>query len=459
MSEALVAALKNLENIPRDLVSGYTLREEIGKGATGAVFLATNNSTKEKAAIKIIYPFYTRNKNYLTRLSRESESTLKINHPNVVKSMGCGCSLGYYYIILEYIHGKPLDYLISQAEVFEEKLAAKIALDIARGLQYAHKLRIIHRDIKPANILVNEDGVAKITDFGLAKDEVDTSMTLIGTIIGTPCYISPEQARGELHLDIRTDLYSLGITLYHMCIGEPPFAQLNTSLLLTKKTIEEIPDPSLVNSNLSKEIAYIIKNLSKRKRDERYSTPDEVIEDLEKFLKGEFNIGERELELAEKDETVVEIRREEIKNPVLQNLLVEQNINCNTKILSSGEVLFYEDDLTKDAYILLKGQLEVLKAGRQIATINTQGTFIGEMSSLLNLPRSATIRAITPSVLVEVQEKNFERFLNECPEMSYFLAIGLANRLYKTDEKLKETQAALQAIKDQYKFIKQTLDL
>ncbi len=459
MSEYYICGMKNMENLPRDLVKGYTIREEIGRGATGCVFLAKNDINNEKAAIKIINPMYSKNKSYVSRLSRESETTTKIDHPNIVKSFGCGCSLGYYYIILEYVPGKPLDYIINKIGKFDERLAASIILDITKGLDCAHQYRIIHRDIKPANILIDDETkIAKITDFGLAKDEVDSSVTLVGTIIGTPCYISPEQARAEAHLDIRTDLYSLGITLYHMVIGEPPFASCNTSLLLTRKIIEEIPDPYLINQDLSPEICSIIRKLCKRERDKRYNTPAEVINDLNKYLKGELFIQEISMETVESDETVVELRREEIKNPVLQNILVDQKLPCATKTLTTGEVLFYEDDKSKNTYILLKGELEVLKAGRRIATINSQGTFIGEMSYILNLPRSATIRAISPTVLFEVSEKDFEKFLKECPDMAYFLAVALANRLYKTDEQLKETQTALQAIRDQYKFIKNELE-
>lgn len=457
MSEISEFTKKKLDNLPKDIVKGYTLLAELGKGATGAVFLAANNASSEKVAIKFLYPYYSRNKKYISRLSREFEATTKIDHENVVKSLGCGCSLGYYYIILEYVDGCSLESKIEEKKIFDEKDAAKLILEVAKGLNAAHQVRIIHRDIKPANLMMSKKGIIKIADFGLAKDEIDTSMTVVGAIIGTPCYISPEQACGEPHLDIRTDLYSLGITFFHLVVGEPPFSQLSSELILTKKTIEEIPDAKLLNPNLSDEVSDIIKKLSRRDRDERCSSPKDLIADIEKYLAGEYIIHDEHPQVSV-NETVVELQRDEIKNPVIQNILVNKKVPCETKILKAGEVLFYENDSAKDTFVLLKGQLEVLKAGRRIAMISTQGTFIGEMSYLLRTPRSATIRALVPTILLEIKEKCFEKFLKQCPEMGYHLAVGLANRLYKTDERLNETQTALQCIRDQYKFIKQELE-
>jgi serine/threonine protein kinase len=443
----------------RDAIRGYTILSEIGKGATGVVYAARNKQTGGLVAIKVLYPFYSHNKDYLHRLTREAELTKRLSHPNIVAGHEYGLCRGHYYFVMEYVKGDTLDRLLKRRRVFGEEEATHIVLEIARALDAAQQLKIVHRDIKPSNIVVVPDEGVKLMDFGLAKEEIDRTHTRHGTIVGTPLYISPEQARGETEIDIRSDIYSLGITFYHLVTGEPPFADLDTALLLTKKITDPIPSPKTRNPNLSDETAYIIGKMCERDKAKRYTSPSELIEALERLAAGTFCITtETEPPKPEAKVAVSDLLEGEIDDPVLRSLLLQKDIAFQPRLLGELEVLFYEEDRSKEAYLLLKGKLEVLKAGRQIALIEKPGAFVGEMSTLLNLPRTATIRALAPTTVLEIKEDQFGEFLRVAPELAYHLAVQLASHLEKTTTLLKDAQAKLAAVREHYRFIRDELE-
>ncbi len=442
-----------------DSIRGYTILNEIGKGATGVVYAARNIQTGALVAIKVLYPFYSHNKDYLHRLTREAELTKRLNHPNIVAGYEYGLCQGHYYFVMEFVKGDTLDHLLKKKRVFSEQEATRIMLEVARALDAAQQLKIIHRDIKPSNIVIMPENRIKLMDFGLAKEEIDLTLTSHGTILGTPLYISPEQARAETAIDTRSDIYSLGITFYHLVTGEPPFADLDTSLLLTKKITDPIPSPKTRNPKLSDEVAYVIMKMCERDKAKRYSSPAELIEALEKLAAGTFCITREAA--PSKPKVPVEISdllEREIDDPALRSLLSRNDIALQPRILGELDVLFYEEDRTKEAYLLLKGKLEVLKAGRQITIIEKPGTFIGEMSTLLKVPRTATIRALEPTTLLEIKENQFGEFLRVAPELGYHLAVRLASHLEKTTTQLKEVQAKLAAVREHYRFIRDELE-
>lgn len=442
-----------------DSIRGYTILSEIGKGATGVVYAARNIQTGALVAIKVLYPFYSHNKDHLHRLTREAELTKRLNHPNIVAGHEYGLCQGHYYFVMEFVKGHPLDHLLKKQRVFSEQEAIRIMLEVARALDAAQQLKIIHRDIKPSNIVIMAENRIKLMDFGLAKEEIDRTITRHGTILGTPLYISPEQARGETAIDTRSDIYSLGITFYHLVTGEPPFADLDTSLLLTKKITDPIPSAKTQNPNLSDEVAYVIMKMCERDKAKRYSSPAELIEDLEKLVKGTFCIAKKPEPSKPKAQVAIsDLLEREIDDPALRLLLSRNDIALQPRILGKLDVLFYEEDRTKEAYLLLKGKLEVLKAGRQITVIEKPGTFIGEMSTLLKVPRTATIRALEPTTLLEIKENQFGEFLRVAPELGYHLAVRLASHLEKTTTRLKEVQAKLAAVREHYRFIRDELE-
>ncbi|GAB4318407.1 MAG: hypothetical protein Kow0059_11870 [Candidatus Sumerlaeia bacterium] len=445
-----------------DAIPGYKLLLEIGKGATGVVYKAESLRDRRIVAIKVLHPFSERKPDFIQRLLREAELLKRLDHPNIVRGIDHGKIGDRHYFIMEFVDGRTLADVIHERTRLPEREAAQIALEVARGLDAAHAQRILHRDIKPSNICLTDNGRVKIMDFGLGRFEADTGLTLLGSIIGTPIYISPEQACGEIKLDIRTDLYSLGITLYHMLAGEPPFADCNTSLLLTKKITDPVPSIKKLNPRLSDEICYIVHKLCAKDKRSRYAAPAEVVRDLESFLGGRFTLPAQAAGIEPPPtapaKAVIRLSPREIQNPILHSLVVEQKVPVTSIVIEPQQVLFYEDDKSKEAYILLSGELEVLKAGRRIAVINEPGSFAGEMSTLLQIPRTATIRAVVKSILLEIKEDDFQDFLDSAPRISYHLAVSLAQRLSDTTENLKEAQSKLAVLREHFQFIHKTLE-
>jgi serine/threonine protein kinase len=457
----------------KDAIPGYVILNEVGKGAMGTVYAARDARTGRLVAVKVLYPYFSHNKELITRLTREAEITRKLRHPNAVSGIASGrCALPghlpaqagagqYYYFVMEFVEGKSLLQLIRRDGFFTEKQAAAIALDVAKALEAAHRLKIIHRDIKPANIIITPKGGVKLTDFGLAREEVDTSLTLHGTILGTPCYISPEQARGDRNLDIRSDIYSLGITFFHMLTGAPPWAEFSTPLLLTKKTVEEIPSPRLWRDGLSDAVCAIVAKMCRRDRRDRYATPHDLIEDLERFIADRYKVEADFVGAGLKPAptgAIKKILEKQVRDPALRALLASDAVaRLERIVLERNEILFYEEDNSREAYLLVRGEIEVLKAGRQIAKISEPGSFLGEMSTLLNVNRTATVRALRTSLLLKITEETFQDFLRSAPQLAEKLARDLARRLQETSDRLRDAQSRLASIKEYHHFMHEEL--
>ncbi|HQH11086.1 MAG TPA: protein kinase [Candidatus Sumerlaeota bacterium] len=458
-----MSPLTEIGQFRRNIISGFTIIEQVGKGASGVVFEAMNEATGERVALKVFHLHYCKNREFVRRLIREAETLKKLRHPNIVAGYGYGTYEGYYYSIMEFVKGETLSNIQKRKGCFGEKEAAAIILAIARALEAADKLKIIHRDVKPSNIIIAENGTAKLTDFGLAREQVDISMTMAGMMLGTPLFSSPEQARGESNIDIRTDIYALGITFYTLLVGKPPYSDLNTSLLLTKKITDDIPSPARYLPSLSDEVCAIILKMCQREPFLRYLNCATLIQDLELYLAGKFEPGATRIirpkaEAVLPPEEMKSIIESEIKNEAIRKILQEETALIRPRVLEPSDILFYEEDESRNAYMLLKGEVEILKAGRQIAVINMPGSFIGEMSTLLNARRTATIRALSRTVLLEIAEEQFQEFLRCAPEIGLSLAKHLAARLQSTTDKLKEAQGRLASIRDHYRLIRDDLE-
>ena len=199
----------------------YRILEEIASGSQGAVYRAFDPDSGQIVAVKVLHPSLTGNHDYLERFRREASLASSIDHPNVVKIFEVGADGDRHFITLEFLP-ESLSRVIEGAGALPVERAAAFGIQIAQGLAAAHALGIVHRDVKPQNVLIGPDGVAKLTDFGIARGELLPTMTATGSTMGTPHYMSPEQARGE-RADERSDLYSLGCVLYQMLAGEVPF--------------------------------------------------------------------------------------------------------------------------------------------------------------------------------------------------------------------------------------------
>jgi tRNA A-37 threonylcarbamoyl transferase component Bud32 len=270
------------------VVGNCRLLRRLGRGGMGDVYLALHLEYHKSVAVKILAPDVTRNDELLARFRREAEAAARIDHPNIVEVYDIGCDRGHHYIVMGFVDGKSLQDIIDERKIMDPREAARVCFEIARGLQAVHADGIIHRDIKPANILITRKNEIKIVDFGLAFDAEDKSgLTVTGSIMGTPWYLSPEQADGK-RADTRSDLYSLGITLYILATGERPFTGETHMSVLYKQIHEKARDPRLVNPDVPVEIVEIILRAMEKKPERRFQTADEFASELNRYLKGTY---------------------------------------------------------------------------------------------------------------------------------------------------------------------------
>jgi eukaryotic-like serine/threonine-protein kinase len=272
---------------PRQILPGFELIRKLGEGGMGVTYLARQVSMHRLVALKVLRKSLSRSSEFTERFRREARLSGKLNHVNIVQAIDVGEAEGYHYLVMEYVEGKTLKELLPSSGALDEETALHIAMQMARALAYANQSGIVHRDIKPDNILVTADQVAKLCDFGLAKQsEEDSGLTQAGMAMGTPHYISPEQARGETDIDIRGDIYSLGATLYRVATGATPFSGPTAAVVMTKHLSEQLPWPQDVNPDVSDGVSRVIEKMMAKDRASRYSTPEELIADLELVIDG-----------------------------------------------------------------------------------------------------------------------------------------------------------------------------
>ena len=279
-------AEKKLPKIPRQ-IGKYEILEQIGVGGMGVVYRARHTELKNTVALKVMVAGEHASEETLLRFQREARSAAALHHPNIAPVFDVGQVEPLYYIVMEYVEGKNLDQ--RSLEESDPKEAARIARDVARALAYAHERNIVHRDVKPGNILVDQEGNAKLVDFGLAKSLLDDkTLTRTGEIIGTASYMPPEQVIGSMkEVDERSDIYSLGTVLYELLSGQPAYAA--DTLIMTIRLIEESTPSPLVelDKNVPRELETICFKAMAREKSRRYQTAAEFADDLDRFLNGE----------------------------------------------------------------------------------------------------------------------------------------------------------------------------
>jgi eukaryotic-like serine/threonine-protein kinase len=270
-------------------LGSFRLTKKIGEGGMGAVYLAEDSMAGRTVAIKVLPQRFSGNPEFIARFRREARATGKLNHPNIVAAYSFGEEAGNHFYVMEYMSGRPLDSHLKEGSRLPWSDAVKIVIQVAEGLRYAHDHNLIHRDIKPANVFLTDDGVAKILDLGLSKsiEEAEQSfLTQSGTVLGTPHYISPEQARGEKNIDGRTDIYSLGATFYHLVTGRTPFDGSGAAVIMTKHLTEQLPNPLDFNPDLPESVAQVICKMMAKHPDDRYSACADLITDLSLLQSG-----------------------------------------------------------------------------------------------------------------------------------------------------------------------------
>ena len=267
-------------------IAGYEIIEKLGQGGMGAVYKARQNSMARIVALKILPKRFAKNKEFLQRFVREARASAKLNHENIISGIDVGKSNGFYYFAMEFVDGESLDKTVAREGPMNEAKALEITLQIAMALDHAKNSGLVHRDVKPQNIMLTKKGLAKLCDLGLAKNiNSGKDITSADVSVGTPHYISPEQAKGE-NADIRSDIYSLGATLFHLVTGEVPFKGPSPMVVMTKHLTEDPPYPGNLNPSLSRGICNMIMFMMSKRPEDRFQTPNELVDAVKDLATG-----------------------------------------------------------------------------------------------------------------------------------------------------------------------------
>lgn len=259
------------------------------------VYLARDRTLDRPVAVKELVPEFATDPSFVERFRREAQAAAGLSHANIVGVYDWGAQDGTYFIVMEYVDGPSLSQVLRSDGPIHPRRAAEITSEVAAGLGFAHSRGVVHRDVKPGNVLLTKAGVSKVTDFGIARalSSPDDDLTQAGSVMGTATYFSPEQAQG-LAVDPRSDLYSLGVVLYEMVTGRPPFTG-DTPLAIAYRHVQDQPaPPSTLITGLPRGIEAIIMKLLQKRPDDRYASAEDLRIDLGRFLNGETTLAEQE---------------------------------------------------------------------------------------------------------------------------------------------------------------------
>src|SRR5512142_381293 len=261
----------------------YRLQARIGSGGMSTVYRALDETLQRQVAIKLMNREVATDSDQLERFRREARAVAQLSHPHVVGVIDAGEDEGRPYIVFEYVEGETLKERIRRMGRLPIAEAVAYAVEIARALGAAHARHIVHRDVKPQNVLIDEEGSAKVTDFGIARTLDEECLTADGRVLGTTDYVSPEQALGQ-PVTGQSDLYSLGVVLYEMLTGEVPFKGESQVAVAMKHVREELPDVQALRPEVSASLAAVVDRATAKDLHERYRSDEELIADLESVL-------------------------------------------------------------------------------------------------------------------------------------------------------------------------------
>jgi serine/threonine-protein kinase len=265
------------------MVAGYRIDQFLGAGAMGEVYLANQVSMNRKVALKVMSEDLASDERDRQRFERETKVLARLDHRNIVLAYEAGLADGRHFLAMEFIKGRALDERLTRESAIPEADALDICIKVAEALKYAwERFEMLHRDIKPANIMIDKSGDVKLMDMGIAKGKTDESNTMVGAILGTPYYMSPEQARGQDDLDFRSDLYAVGATLFHLVTGQATHTGDTSVQIMRRKLKNEAPPARSINSVVSAECEALLADMLSIDRDSRPESWDEAIARLTK---------------------------------------------------------------------------------------------------------------------------------------------------------------------------------
>ena len=385
----------------------YEIIEKVGNGGMATVYKAEDKVLKRNVAVKILRDEFTTDEEFIKRFEIEAQSAARLVHPNIVSIFDVGVEENLYYIVMELIQGKTLkEIIIEERGPLPWKWSVNVAIQIASALEMAHKNNIIHRDIKPHNIIITEDGIAKVTDFGIAKAVSNSTITAFGTTIGSVHYFSPEHARGGF-TDAKSDLYSLGVVMYEMITGKVPF-DADTPVSVALKHMQEEPEePIELNPNLPNAVNKIIMKALKKDTTLRYQTASEMLTDLRRALKnpdGEF-VDDREYDETAKTQKI---------NTDLYGNIEEDSKTKNKKGKKEGKFKKFIKEHKALSIVIGLILLFALSLGGTLAFLNLTNPPEVELPNLVGMSKEeAQKEAENLKLKFEIKEEEFNK---EVPE-------------------------------------------
>lgn len=265
------------------MLGPYRILAEIGRGGMAVVYRGLDTRSDREVALKVLPPYWEHDQEFVRRFSEEAHRAIALRHPCIVETYETGEADGYRYIAMEYLGAGSLTTRLRQERRFDIDTAARVASDIAAALDYAHDQGIVHRDVKPSNILFNGQGHARLTDFGIARAADQASQTIAGMLVGTPEYMSPEQAQGE-PVDKRADIWALGVVLYEMLTGQRPFSGENAHAVLYQIIHNPVRPPSGLVQTLPSALDHIVNQALAKKARQRFSRAGDMAAQVRQLL-------------------------------------------------------------------------------------------------------------------------------------------------------------------------------
>ena len=383
----------------------YEIIEKAGNGGMATVYRAEDKVLKRDVAVKVLKDEFTTDEEFIKRFEIEAQSAARLTHPNIVSIYDVGSEDNLYYIVMELIRGKTLkEIIVEERGPLPWKWSVNVAIQIASALEMAHKNNIVHRDIKPHNIIITEDGIAKVTDFGIAKAVSNSTITAFGTTIGSVHYFSPEHARGGF-TDAKSDLYSLGVVMYEMVTGRVPF-DADTPVSVALKHMQEEPEePIELNPNLPSAVNRIIMKALKKDTTLRYQTATDMLADLRQALKnpnGDF------VEDRDYDATA---RTQKINTDLYGN--VDENNNKRNAKKDNKFVAFIKRHKVLSAFIGLI-LLFAISLGGTLAYLNITNPAEVELPEVVGMSKEEAQKTVEDLKLVF--EVSSEEFNKDVPE-------------------------------------------
>ncbi len=287
--DQILEILQEQRGIGLTNLKGFEVIDQLGSGSMGSVYKAKQISMNRWVALKVLSKDLSEDRDFLKRFLREAKAVARLHHENIVTGHDMRNEGNLYYFVMEYVEGETLKDIVEENGALPEEKIAEIGYRISRALAHANEKNMIHRDIKPENIMINNENTPKLTDFGLAKiiDSDAPALTMAGTTMGTPYYMSPEQVRGDESIDIRTDIYSLGATLYYALTGTVPFYGKNPMAVMDMHLRKPLEPPHQRNTAISTHMNRIICKMMEKEPEARYATPHELANEFEQMAPGE----------------------------------------------------------------------------------------------------------------------------------------------------------------------------